>query len=69
MVGDTFLSFIDGVPHGIDVLIKRFIKVQNSLTHKLTNSQTQNSLTHKLKNSLTHKLKNSLWHMDMKSCT
>lgn len=42
MVGDTFLSFIDGVPHGIDVLIKRFI---NS---KLINSKLINSQTHKL---------------------
>lgn len=39
MVGDTFLSFIDGVSRGIDVRIKRFIKVQNSLTHKIINSK------------------------------
>lgn len=48
MIGDTFLPFIDGVPHGIDVRIKRFIKVQNSLTHKLTNSKLINSQTQKL---------------------
>lgn len=41
MVGDTFLPFIDGVPHGTDVRIKRFInsKLINSQTHKLINSK------------------------------
>ena len=37
MVGDTFLPFINGVPCGIDVLIKRFINSKLK-THKLINS-------------------------------